>query len=153
MVKSLSGLQGHIIDEKLVYLWHSDQNLFLKMLKTKRWTGVVAWPIVEENLEKWILERCSTVKIYIPSKNMEQQMRLKIFVGSSRRCHGFMARERLSLLQNNHWTKATEWLAQKKKSFFSHTEDIIQQQKLSIAQMIKMDEVAFTFDIPSNRSV
>lgn len=58
------------------------------MLKTKSdgYTGVVAWPYLEESLGKWILKQpekghhISTVEICIQAKNMAQQMELKVFI-------------------------------------------------------------------------
>ncbi|GFU78941.1 pogo transposable element with KRAB [Trichonephila clavipes] len=92
------------VDEKAVRNWRKQKDV-LKSMERKRSNrhGQIKWPVLEENLLRWILDHTqrnagrsiSTVKISLRAKSMAEEMQMTDFKGGINWVNRFMRRKNL----------------------------------------------------------
>ena len=150
------------IDESNVRLWQKNKDKISQGSRSRRsfCRGVAAWPDLEKSLEAWILEQrkigapISTVNIRKKAKLLSLENVIENFTPGPSWCSRFMRRKGLTI--RNHTTvgqKLPEDWEVKKNNFIEYTRNLISKYKFAQYEIINMDEVPVSFDIPPNRTV
>lgn len=118
------------------------------------------WPILEENLASWVRAQrdagsaVSTVNIRMKAQTIATEMNIMNFKGNPSWIFKFMKRNQLSVrVRTTVGQKLPEDWEEKISNFRDFVAKEINQQKLSYADIINMDEVPMSFDIPPTRSI
>ena len=93
------------VSEKKLRDWRKKEDELRSTKKTKKGnhSGKASWPVLEENLRKWIVEQraaghgLSTVQIRLKAKSMAKESEINDFGGGPSWCFRFMRRHQLSI--------------------------------------------------------
>jgi len=135
----------------------------LKMLqprKRARRGQSAKWPILEDNLASWVHAQrdagraVSTVNIRMKAKTMAVEMGIMNFLGNPSWIYKFMKRKQLSVrVRTTVGQRLPDDWEEKMSSFRDFVANEITARNLSPDDVINMDEVPMSFDIPPTRSV
>lgn len=106
-VGNRTAAREHGVDERCVRRWKDEKESLknMSMLKRARRGGTVAWPVLEDRLEKWIREQMdqglqvNTIHIRVKAKCIAQELGLRDFKGGPPWYYRFMRRKNLMLLK------------------------------------------------------
>lgn len=150
------------VSEKIVRDWRKAGNLLRSMKGTKKADrGKKArWPQLEDRLRTWILEQraggrgLSTVQVRLKAVTIAKDMNVVNFTGGPSWCFRFMRRNHLSIrARTTMCQKLPDDFQQKLHSFREFVLKEIQEHDVAACNIVNMDEVPLTFDIPMGRSV
>ncbi|KAK9523800.1 hypothetical protein VZT92_017691 [Zoarces viviparus] len=150
------------INESMVRRWrrHNEELTTCKKT-TKAFRGrKSSWPEVENALEDWVntqqadVRGVSTVQIRLKAKEVAAEKNIGDFRGGPSWCFRFMQRKGLSIRTR---TTACQQLhpdfKEKITNFSEFTRRNITEHSIAPADIINMDEVPLTFDLPLTRTV
>lgn len=150
------------INESMVRKWRKQENELRQVRKTqKSFRGNKArWPQLEDKLEQWVMEQraacrsVSTITIRLKAITMAQDMEINDFRGGPSWCFRFMRRHNLSIRTRTTVSQQLPKDYEEKLTIFrSYCKDTIAEKSIPPENVINMDEVPLTFDIPVNRTV
>lgn len=145
------------VSEKLVRDWRKTEVTLTQMKKTKKANrGLKArWPELEERVHRWVLEQraagrgLSTVQLRLHAMVVAKEMNINDFAGGPSWCYRFMQRNRLSIrARTTLCQKLPADFQAKVDSFREFVEKQVTEYNVSLDNIINMDEVPLTFDIP-----
>lgn len=150
------------VSEKLVRDWRKQKDALHQTKKTtKAFRGRTAyWPDLENQLENFVMEQrsscraVSTVQLRLKALEMSKTMKIQNFKANPSWCYRFMKRKGLAMRQRT--TLAQHLPAdhiEKIASFRQFVLGQLRKHNISSDNIINMDEVPLTFDIPMNRTM
>ena len=150
------------VSEKVVRGWRKQKDVLRQMKKTKKALrgNKARWPDLEDQLESFVLEQraacraLSTVQIRLKAVEMAKTLNIQNFNGNATWCFRFMKRKNLCIRTRT--TLAQQLPAdhnEKITLFRRFVREQIDKHKLTSDNIVNMDEVPLTFDIPMNRTV
>lgn len=149
------------VNEKLVRDWRKQKDALKKTKKSQKAfrTHAPRWPELEDRMEAFVLEQRSacralnTVQLRLKAKAMAEEMKID-FQGTVSWCFRFMKRKNLAIRQR---TTLSQTLPddhrEKMAAFQAFVADQTKKFNLGSDQIVNMDEVPLTFDIPMNRTI
>lgn len=150
------------VSEKMVRDWRRTKDSLLLMKRTKKANRghAARYPEIEKSVVEFVLSeraKCravSTLQIQMKAKEMASDLKIENFNANSSWCFRFMQRNRLSIRQR---TTVAQQLPDNHQhlvdSFVTFTKAKIQEYNVQMSNIINMDEVPLTFDIPMGRTV
>lgn len=150
------------INESMVRRWRRQREELSQCKKSKKaFRGNKSrWPELEDFLEDWVnIQRTdgrgvSTVQIRLKAKTVATEMKIENFRGGPSWCFRFMRRKGLSIRAR---TTVCQQLPpdyqEKITNFGEFTQRKIEEYSIGPDQIINMDEVPLTFDLPLTRTV
>ena len=150
------------INESMVRRWRSQREELSQCKKTKKaFRGKKSrWPELENFLEDWLNTQradgrgVSTVQIRLKAKTVATEMKIEDFLGGPSWCLRFMKRKGLSIRAR---TTVCQQLPpdyeEKISNFREFTQRNIKEYSIGPDEIINMDEVPLTFDLPLTRTV
>ena len=150
------------INESMVRKWRKMKGELASCKKSKKaFRGLKArWPALEDELEDWVHTQradgrgISTTQIRLQAIEIAKKQKITEFVGSQSWCMRFLKRKGLSVrAKTTMCQQLPEDHVVKMASFRNYTAEIIAEHAIGVSNIINMDEVPLTFDIPLNRTV
>ena len=150
------------INESMVRRWRRQREELTQCKKTtKAFRGNKSrWPEVENILEDWVNTQradgrgVSTVQIRLKAKTIATEKKIEDFTGGPSWCLRFMRRKGLSIRAR---TTVCQQLPpdyeEKVTNFHKFTQTKIAENSIGPDEIINMDEVPLTFDLPLTRTV
>lgn len=150
------------VDEKSIREWRKDEDNLASLHPRKRARRgrVAKWPNLEANLKQWILTQrqtnrsVSTVAIKLKARLMAAEMHITDFKGGVNWVFKFMKRNGLSVRARTTVGQRLpdEWET-KLKDFKEFVKKEVDELRLNPDDIVNMDEVPMSFDIPACRTV
>lgn len=150
------------INESMVRRWRRQREELSQCKKTRKaFRGCKSrWPELEDTLEDWVNTQradgrgISTVQIRLKAKTIAREMGIGEFAGGPSWCLRFMRRKGLSIRAR---TTICQQLPpdyeEKIASFRQFTQAKLEEHSIGPGEIINMDEVPLTFDLPLTRTV
>ena len=150
------------VSEKVIRGWRKQKETLRMTKKSRKAFRVHAphWPALEDQLEEFVLEQraacrgLNTVQLRLKAVELAKSNNIDNFKGNPSWCYRFMKRKNLAIRQR---TTLAQQLpvdhVEKLQSFRTFVQKQIAEHKIGNDNIINMDEVPLTFDIPMNRTV
>lgn len=150
------------INESMVRRWRRQREELSQCKKTRKaFRGCKSrWPDLENTLEDWVNTQradgrgISTVQIRLKAKTIAREMLIGEFTGGPSWCLRFMRRKGLSIRAR---TTLCQQLPpdyeEKIASFRQFIQSKLDEHSIGPDEIINMDEVPLTFDLPLTRTV
>lgn len=150
------------IDESMIRRWKKLKDNFKQIKKTKLSMrgSSVKWPLLEDDLERWIIEQrsrelaVSTSSIRAKAISIAEANNYTDFTGGISWCSRFMMRKSFSIRSRTSVGQSLPInFLEKKEIFLKYCTEKIEENKIHPCLVVNMDEVPMTFDLPMNRTV
>lgn len=150
------------VNESMVRRWRRQREELMQCQKSRKaFRGHKSrWPELENVLEEWVKtlraggRGVSTVQIRLKAKTIAREMNIKDFKGGPSWCFRFMKRKNLSVRARTTLCQQLPPDYQEKvENFHKFVEKKIQENSIGPDDIINMDEVPLTFDLPLTRTV
>lgn len=150
------------INESMVRSWRKQEDSLRLTKKSKRANRgrKGRWPVLEDLVEGWVLEQrtahrgVSTVQIRLKAVAVAKDLGLADFNGGPSWCLRFMNRKQLSIRARTTVCQTLPADFEEKLTLFrQYCKSKITQYHINPDQIVNMDEVPLTFDIPMNKTV
>lgn len=150
------------INECMVRRWRIQREELMKCQKSRKaFRGHKSrWPELENVLEDWVnVQRAggrgvSTVQIRLKAKTIAREMNIEDFKAGPSWCFRFMRRKNLSIRARTTLCQQLPPDYQEKiNNFRTFVESKIKEHFIGPDEIINMDEVPLTFDLPLTRTV
>lgn len=150
------------VNESMVRRWRRQREELMQCQKSRKaFRGHKSrWPELENVLEEWVNtlraggRGVSTVQIRLKAKTIAREMNIKDFKGGPSWCFRFMKRKNLSIRARTTLCQQLPPDYQEKvENFHKFVEKKIQENSIGPDDIINMDEVPLTFDLPLTRTV
>lgn len=150
------------MNEKLVQDWRKQKDALKKTKKSQKafCTHAPHWPELEDRMETFVLKQRSacrglnTVQLRLKAKAMAEEIKRDDFQGTVSWCFRFMKRKNLAIRQRTTlFQTLPEDHREKMAAFQAFVADQTKKFNLGSEQIVNMDEVPLTFDIPMNRTI
>ena len=163
LVKGNRGAAAELnIDEKSIRTWRKQEGqLSTCKAGRKSFRGPKCrWPELENELEEWVeVQRAggrgvSTTQLRIKAKEMATTRGITDFSGSQSWCCRFLKRKGLSIRARTTMSQQLPAdFEEKMAAFRLFTEEQIREHGIAPFNIVNMDEVPLTFDLPLQRTV
>jgi hypothetical protein len=143
------------IHESMVRQWRSQRGELQKCKKTQ----IFSWPELENKLEDWVNTQrsdgqgVSTVQIRLKAKVLAKSKNIENFGGGLSWCMRFMRRKGLSVRARTTMCQALPTEYQEKMNLFRNFTREKMEDLIGPNDVINMDEVPLTFDLPLTRTM
>ncbi|XP_039542041.1 uncharacterized protein LOC120489360 isoform X2 [Pimephales promelas] len=150
------------LNESMIRRWKQQREELTQCKKTtKAFRGNKSrWPELENELEDWVNTQraggrgVSTVQIRLKAKRIATAMKLEDFSGGPSWCLRFMRRKGLSIrVRTSLCQQLPPDYEEKVSNFHKFTDAKIAAHSIGLHNIINMDEVPLTFDLPLTRTV
>ena len=150
------------INESMVRRWRIQQGELAKCKKSKKaFRGCKArWPQLENELEDWVNTQradgrgVSTVQLRLKARTVASHLALADFKGGQSWCCRFMRRKGLTIrARTTLCQQLPPDFEEKLASFQNYTQEQVAENLIGPQDIINMDEVPLTFDLPLTRTV
>ena len=150
------------LNESMIRRWKQQHEELTQCKKTtKAFRGKKSrWPELENELEDWVNTQradgrgVSTVQIRLKAKTIATAMRYEDFRGGPSWCFRFMRRKGLSIrVRTTLCQQLPPDYEEKVLNFRKYTDAKIAEHSIAPHDIINMDEVPLTFDLPLTRTV
>jgi transposase-like protein len=149
-------------NEKNVRRWRQQKDILHKTKKSQKAfrTKAPFWPELENELESFVLEQraacraLNTVQLRMKAVEIAKSLEITNFKGGPSWCYRFMKRKNLSIRQRT--TLSQQLPADSEEKITAFRQFVIEQtakHSIKSDNIINMDEVPLTFDIPMGRTV
>lgn len=146
----------------MVRRWRRQREELIQCHKTRKaFRGhKSSWPDLEDVLEDWVNTQraggrgVSTVQIRLKAKTIAREMNIENFEGGPSWCFRFMRRKSLSIrMRTTLCQQLPPDYQEKVANFHKFIETKIAENSIGPDNIIHMDEVPLTFDLPLTRTV
>ena len=150
------------VNESMVRRWRRQREELMQCQKSRKaFRGHKSrWPELENVLEDWVSTQraggrgVSTVQIRLKAKTIAREMNIEDFKAGPSWCFRFMRRKNLSIRARTTLCQQLPPDYQEKvENFHKFVETKIQENSIGPDDIINMDEVPLTFDLPLTRTV
>ncbi|KAK7096455.1 hypothetical protein V1264_016230 [Littorina saxatilis] len=150
------------VNESMIRRWRKQRGELVKCKKsTKAFRGCKArWPQLENEMEDWVNTQradgrgVSTVQLRLKARTIATRLKIDDFKGGQSWCCRFLRRKGLSLrARTTLCQQLPPDFQEKMMSFRNYAQEQVAENLIGPQNIINMDEVPLTFDLPLTRTV